>query len=161
MMRVESARFIRSLPFDGFGIGGEFGDNKKTMTAMLRWVIKELPEQKPRHLLGIGYLEDIPNIIAAGVDTFDCTLPTHAARHGTAFTSKGKIDIAKAIYLKDKNPLDPACACSVCATYSRSYLCHLLRAKEITPLRLLTSHNLYFFNTFVENMRDRMKRGLL
>ena len=160
-LRIESARFIRSLAFDGFGIGGEFGDNKATMMRMLNWVLKELPEEKPRHLLGIGYLEDIPKIIAAGVDTFDCTLPTHAARHGIAFTSKGRVDIMKSPYLKDKKPLDPSCDCAVCGTYTRSYLCHLMRAKEITPLRLLTIHNLYFFNTFVENMRNRIKRGLL
>ncbi|MDP3769618.1 MAG: tRNA guanosine(34) transglycosylase Tgt [Candidatus Sungbacteria bacterium] len=160
-LRIESARFIRSLPFDGFGIGGEFGDHKQTMTRMLNWVIKELPEQKPRHLLGIGYLEDIPKIIASGVDTFDCTLPTHAARHGIAFTSKGKIDILKSIHLKDTKPLDPRCECMVCSTYTRSYLCHLMRAKEITALRLLTSHNLYFFNTFVESMRTRIKQGKL
>ena len=160
-LRIESARFIRSLAFDGFGIGGEFGDNKATMIKMLNWVLKELPEKKPRHLLGIGYLDDIPKIIASGVDTFDCTLPTHAARHGVAFTSKGKIDILKSVYLKDKKPLDASCKCFVCGTYTRSYLCHLMRAKEITPLRLLTMHNLYFFNTFVESMRERVKRGLL
>ena len=160
-LRIESARYIRSLWFDGFGIGGEFGDNKATMAKMLDWVLRELPEEKPRHLLGIGYLDDIPKIIASGVDTFDCTLPTHAARHGAAFTSKGKIDILKSIYLKDKKPLDPSCACAVCGTYTRSYLCHLMRAKEITPLRLLTMHNLYFFNTFVESMRERVKRGLI
>lgn len=160
-LRIESARFIRSLPFDGFGIGGEFGDNKQTMIHMLNWTLKELPENKPRHLLGIGYLEDIPKIIASGVDTFDCTLPTHAARHGLAFTSKGKIDILKSIHLKDKKPLDPQCDCMVCTTYTRSYLCHLMRAKEITALRLLTTHNLYFFNTFVESMRTRIKQGKL
>ena len=160
-LRIESARYIRSLAFDGFGIGGEFGDHKATMIKMLDWVIKELPQEKPRHLLGIGYLEDIPKIIASGIDTFDCTLPTHAARHGVAFTSKGKIDIMKLVYLKDKKPIDTSCTCFVCGTYTRSYLCHLMRAKEITPLRLLTMHNLYFFNTFVESMRDRIKRGLL
>ena len=160
-LRTESARYIRSLPFDGFGIGGEFGDNKATMEKMLNWVLRELPEEKPRHLLGIGYVEDIPKIMAAGVDTFDCTLPTHAARHGVVFTSKGKIDIMKSQYLKDKKPLDPLCACFVCGTYTRSYLCHLMRAKEITPLRLLTIHNLFYFNTLVETMRERIKRGLL
>lgn len=160
-LRIESARFIRSLGFDGFGIGGEFGDHKTTMSNMLKWVVRELPEEKPRHLLGIGYLEDIPKIIVAGVDTFDCTLPTHAARHGAAFTSTGKVDIVKSRYLKDKKPLDPACDCFVCGTYTRSYLCHLMRAKEITPLRLLTMHNLYYFNTTVERIRDRIKRGLL
>jgi len=160
-LRIASSRFIRSLPFNGFGIGGEFGDQKTTMIKMLNWVVRELPEEKPRHLLGIGHLEDIPMIIAAGIDTFDCTLPTHAARHGVAFTSQGKIDILKSRYLKEKKPLDPRCKCFVCGTYARSYLCHLIRAKEITPLRLLTIHNLFYFNTFVEAMRERIKRGII
>ena len=159
-LRIASAQYIRSLAFDGFGVGGEFGDDKKTMMHMLNWVLRELPEEKPRHLLGIGYPDDIPKIIAAGVDTFDCTLPTHAARHGVAFTSKGKIDIAKSPFLKDKKPLDVTCKCFVCGTYTRSYLCHLFRAKEITPLRLLTMHNLFYFNTQVELIRKQITRGL-
>ncbi|MEK9195044.1 MAG: tRNA-guanine transglycosylase, partial [Patescibacteria group bacterium] len=122
---------------------------------------QELPEEKPRHLLGIGYLEDMPKIIAAGVDTFDCTLPTHAASHGTAFTKTGKIDILKSVYLKERKPLDASCECFVCGTYTRSYLCHLMRAKEITALRLLTFHNLYFFNTHVAALRERIKKGKL
>ncbi|MDP3778442.1 MAG: tRNA guanosine(34) transglycosylase Tgt [bacterium] len=160
-LRIESAQYIRSLDFDGFGIGGEFGDHKTTMTKMLNWVLRELPEEKPRHLLGIGYLEDMAKIISAGVDTFDCTLPTHGARHGIAFTSSGKVDIIKTIYLKDKKRLDSKCDCFVCTTYTRSYLSHLMRAKEITVLRLLTFHNLYFFNSFVENLRTQIKKGLL
>lgn len=160
-LRIESARYIRSLPFDGFGIGGEFGDHKATMTRMLDWVIQELPEEKPRHLLGIGYLEDMPKIIAAGVDTFDCTVPTHAARHGTAFTKTGKIDMLKSAYLKERKPLDATCKCFVCGTYTRSYLCHLMRAKEITALRLLTFHNLHFFNTYVAQLREQIKKGKL
>lgn len=160
-LRIESARFVQSLPFDGFGIGGEFGDNKATMMRMLNWVVRELPEEKPRHLLGIGYLEDMPKIIAAGVDTFDCTLPTHAARHGIAFTHVGKIDMMKTQYLKEKKPLNITCDCFVCGTYTRSYLCHLMRAKEITALRLLTFHNLYFFNTYVAELREQIKKGKL
>ncbi len=160
-LRIESARYIRSLPFDGFGIGGEFGDNKTTMTRMLLSVLQELPEEKPRHLLGIGYLEDMPKIIATGVDTFDCTLPTHAARHGTAFTKTGKLDMMKLRYLKEKKPLDATCDCFVCGTYTRSYISHLMRAKEITALRLLTSHNLHFFNAYVAQLREQIKRGKL
>ena len=100
-LRIQSARFIGSLPFDGFGIGGEFGDDKKIMMKMIDWVVGELPENKPRHLLGIGYLEDIPKIIKAGIDLFDCTLPTHYARRGIAFTSQGRLDLSKSVFLKD------------------------------------------------------------
>ncbi len=158
-LRIESARFIGSLPFDGFGIGGEFGDDKRIMIKMIDWVIKELPENKPRHLLGIGYLEDIPKIIRAGIDSFDCTLPTHYARRGFAFVTSGRLDLSKSIFLKDKNPLDKKCDCYVCQNYKRTYISHLFRAKEITGMKLLTFHNLYFFNNFVENIRAEIKKG--
>lgn len=158
-LRVQSAKFIGSLGFDGFGIGGEFGDDKKKMMAMLSWVVKELPEEKPRHLLGIGYLEDIPKIIKRGADLFDCNVPTHYARRGIAFVSSGKLDLRKARFLKDKRSLDGKCSCFVCRNYKRNYICHLLRAREITALKLLTFHNLYFFNSFVEKMRKDIKNN--
>ncbi len=158
-LRQQSAKFIGSLSFDGLGIGGEFGDNKKIMTQMLNWTIKELPPEKPRHLLGIGYLEDIPKIIKAGIDTFDCIVPTHYARRGIAFTSVGKLELLKKEFFKDKNPLDKKCDCFVCQNYKKNYISHLLRASEITALKLLTFHNLYFFNTFVEKIREGIKKG--
>ncbi len=164
-LRIESARFIGSLPFDGFGIGGEFGGSKAKMEKMLSWVIKELPEEKPRHLLGIGQLEDIPKIIKQGVDTFDCTIPTHYARHGYAFISKKsnvayeKLDMNKTKYSKDLSPLDKNCDCYVCKTYTRSYLHHLLKSKEITALKLLTFHNLFYFNEFVKKIRNEIKNN--
>ncbi len=158
-LRKESAQFIGSLPFDGFGIGGEFGDNKKIMVEMIDWVIKELPEEKPRHLLGIGRLEDIAKIIKAGVDTFDCIVPTRYARHGAAFTSEGKLDFAKTKFLKDKKPLDKNCSCFVCLNYRRNYIGHLFRAGEITALKLLTFHNLCFFNNEIAKIREKIKKG--
>ncbi|MFH1509882.1 MAG: tRNA guanosine(34) transglycosylase Tgt [Candidatus Nealsonbacteria bacterium] len=158
-LRKESARFIGSLPFDGFGIGGEFGDDKKTMIDMLKLSLSELPENKPRHLLGIGYLKDIPKIIKAGVDTFDCIVPTHYARRGIAFTSLGELDLNKKVFSEDKKSLDPKCSCFVCKNHTRGYIHHLFRAKEITGMKLLTFHNLHFFNSFVENIRKDIKRG--
>ncbi|PIT92803.1 MAG: tRNA guanosine(34) transglycosylase Tgt [Candidatus Harrisonbacteria bacterium CG10_big_fil_rev_8_21_14_0_10_42_17] len=160
-LRKESARYTGLLPFDGFGIGGEFGSKKSAMTMMIRWVLDELPSEKPRHLLGIGYLEDIPRIIKEGIDTFDCIVPTHFARHGYAFTSSGKLNLRQSTFLKDKKPLDAKCSCATCVNYSRGYIAHLLRAKEITPLTLLTFHNLHFFNTFVATVRNEIKRGKL
>lgn len=160
-LRIKSAKFFANLPFDGYGIGGEFGDEKKKMSQMIGWVTKELPFKKPRHLLGIGYLEDIPKIIKAGIDLFDCNVPTHYARRGIAFTSLGKLDLRKTQFLKDKTALDKKCSCSVCQNYTKSYICHLLKAGEITALRFLTFHNLYFFNTFVERLRKRIKSGKL
>ncbi len=156
-LRLESAQYIAGLPFDGFGIGGEFGNDKNQMLQMLDWIRDYLPEKKPRHLLGIGYPEDIPNVIRSGMDTFDCIVPTHYARHGTAFTSRGKLDMNKSKFLNDKNPIDKKCLCFVCQNYRRNYITHLLRAKEITALKLLTFHNLYFFNTLVENYRKAIK----
>ncbi|MDI6717567.1 MAG: tRNA guanosine(34) transglycosylase Tgt [Patescibacteria group bacterium] len=158
-LRVKSAKFIGSLPFDGFAVGGEFGGDKKMMLKILKWIFNELPENKPRHLLGIGFLEDIPKIIAQGVDTFDCTVPTNYARRGIAFTSKGKIDVFRGRFLKDNNSLDKKCSCQVCQNYTRSYISHLYKSQEITALRLLTEHNLYFFNSYVEKIRRDIKRG--
>jgi tRNA-guanine transglycosylase len=160
-LRMDSAKYISSLPFDGFGVGGEFGSNKKTMQRMLDWTLQELPTEKPRHLLGIGHLNDIPEIIKAGVDTFDCIVPTHYARHGTAFTNKGKLDLSKSKYFKDQKPIDSTCKCFVCANYRRSYITHLLRAKEITGLKLLTFHNLFFFNNYVSLLREDIKNDKL
>lgn len=158
-LRIESAEFVGKLPFAGFGIGGDVGDNRKEMLKMLDWVNPKLSANKPRHLLGIGYLEDIPEIIKKGVDTFDCIVPTHYARHGTAFTGEGKLDMAKTKFLTDKNSLDKKCKCFVCQNYRRDYISHLFRAKEITALKLLTFHNLYFFNSFIESLRQRIKDG--
>jgi len=160
-LRIESAKFISSLSFDGFGIGGEFGDDKKTMGKMLKVVLDNLPAEKPRHLLGIGHLEDIPEIMKAGMDTFDCIVPTHYARHGTAFSSDGRIDMKQSKFLKDKKPIDKKCDCYVCRDYTRSYISHLFKAGEITALKLLTFHNLYFFNSYIERLREDIKKGKL
>jgi queuine tRNA-ribosyltransferase/7-cyano-7-deazaguanine tRNA-ribosyltransferase len=160
-LRINSAKFIGNLGFDGFGIGGEFGDNKNQMKKMVEWVVDELPEKKPRHLLGVGYLKDMETIIKSGVDTFDCTVPTHYARHGIAFTSEGKLDLNKIKFLKKNEPLDKGCTCNVCLNYKKDYICHLLRAKEITALKLITFHNLCYFNEFVENIRQKIKKGTI
>jgi len=158
-LRKESAKFIGSLPFDGFGIGGEFGADKKEMGTMLGWVINELPEKKPRHLLGVGYLEDLETIIKAGIDTFDCTVPTHYARRGIAFTSEGKLNLKQTKFLKKREPLDKNCTCEVCLNYKKDYICHLLKAGELTALKLLTFHNLWYFNTVIEEIRGKIKKG--
>lgn len=160
-LRGESAKFIASQPFDGFGIGGEFGDDKKIMVDMLKLVNSILPEDKPRHLLGIGHLDDLEKIIEAGADTFDCITPTHYARHGVAFTSQGTIKLKgkNPDYTNDFSHLDEKCDCFVCQNYSKSYLVHLLRAYEITPLVLLTYHNLFFFNRCIAKIRSEIKKG--
>lgn len=158
-LRRQSAQVIGAMEFDGFGIGGEYGDDKQTMVDMLTLVTQELPEEKPRHLLGIGHPEDFKPVIEAGADTFDCIVPTHYARHGTAFTRQGRLDLKKTELLSDQEPLDSACACSVCGQYKRSYIAHLFRAKEITALKLLTFHNLFYFNELAANLREDIKNG--
>ncbi|MBM3281599.1 MAG: tRNA guanosine(34) transglycosylase Tgt [Candidatus Harrisonbacteria bacterium] len=161
-LREESARHIASLGFDGFGIGGEFGADKETMRQMIETVVTHLPEEKPRHLLGIGYPEDIPIAIAAGVDTFDCIVPTHFARHGVAFTAVGKLDLNKTVHLKDASVIEAGCGCATCAAgYSKGYITHLLRAKEILGFTLITMHNLHYFNMLVAGYREKIKNGEL
>ncbi len=169
-LREESARAINAMEgFDGFGIGGDLGESRTGTKNILKWVMPLLDEGKPRHLLGMGHIEDIENIMAGGADTFDCTVPTHYARHGIAFVSKGtkgavrgRLDFSKAPLLTSKDPLDRACGCPVCqGGYRRGYLAHLIRANEITGGALITLHNLWFFNDYVAKLRERIRKGLL
>lgn len=160
-LREESARYISSLGFDGFGIGGDLGESKAMMKKIIDWTVPLLDPKKPRHLLGIGYLGDIEPIVKSGIDLFDCTVPTHYGRRGTAFTSSGKLDLNGAEFLKDQKSLDKKCLCFVCQSYRRSYIAHLTRAGEITGMKLLTFHNLHFFNSFVEEIRAGIKKGKL
>lgn len=161
-IRRYSAEFINYLDFDGFGIGGDFGP-AKTTSEILKITLPYLKESKPRHLLGVGHLDDMEEVIKCGVDLFDCTVPTHYARHGVAFVGAGKswkkLDLRQSAFLKDKKPLDDKCSCFTCRNYKRNYISHLLKAGEITPLKLLTFHNLYFFNSFVEKIRNKIKEG--
>jgi queuine tRNA-ribosyltransferase/7-cyano-7-deazaguanine tRNA-ribosyltransferase len=160
-LRKESARAIAAMGdgFAGYGIGGDIGEFKIGPSMVLEWVVPLLDPRKPRHLLGIGDIDDMESIIKSGADTFDCTIPTHYARRGVAFTARGKINFKKATLLHDKNPIDRTCVCVACAKYSRSYIAHLVRANEITGGALLTFHNLYFFNTYVERLREKIKKG--
>jgi queuine tRNA-ribosyltransferase len=160
-LRKASARYIANLDFDGYGIGGDLGESKTGTATVLQWVIPLLNQQKPRHLLGIGHVEDLELIVKGGADTFDCTVPTHYARRGIAFTSKGRVDFSKTALLKDKGPIDRACECLVCQKYMRAYIAHLIRSNEITGGALLTFHNLFFFNTYVERLREKIKKGII
>ncbi len=160
-LREKASRYLDTLDFAGYGIGGDLGESRKTMDDILSWTIPNLRESRPRHMLGIGYLEDMEIIIKRGIDTFDCTVPTHFARRGAAFTSHGKLDMKQSRYLTDKDPLDKKCKCPTCQIYKRNYICHLFRGDEITAMRLVTVHNLFYFNTYVENIRQKIKDGKL
>ncbi len=160
-LRQASARFIGAMPFDGFGIGGDLGRTKEDMRKILDWTVPYLPDEKPRHLLGVGHLEDIPRIIRSGIDLFDCTVPTHMARRGVAYTSAGKIDLTHAGCRTDNRALDARCDCNACASHSRAYLAHLFRAGETSGPTLVTMHNLTFFNRYVARLREKIAAGRL
>lgn len=156
-LRKKSAEYISSLGFDGFGIGGSFA--KEDMETAVKWVNEILPEDKPRHLLGIGEPEDLFMGVENGVDLFDCVAPTRNGRGGTLYTHQGKVNIRNAEFREDTRPLDEECGCSVCENYSRAYLCHLFRAHEMLGGTLGSIHNLYFIINLVKKMRQAILDG--
>jgi len=157
-LRAESAGFLTSLDFDGYGIGGlSVGETKAEMHAMLDVLHPLLPHHKPRYLMGVGSPEDLFECIARGVDQFDCVLPTRIARNGAVFTSQGRLNLRNARFTKDPAPIEEGCTCYTCRTFTRAYLRHLVIAKEITGLRLTTLHNLHFM---LETMR-RIRQSIL
>ncbi len=156
-LRTTSAEYIGSLAFHGFGIGGSFG--KKEMLDVLNWTIPLLPENKPRHLLGIGLVEDIFDAVARGIDTFDCVEPTRLGRHGTLLTASGRMRISAAKFRADKKPAENGCPCELCAKYSRAYLHHLFRADEMLGPRLATIHNLTFMHRLMAEIRKNIASG--
>jgi queuine tRNA-ribosyltransferase len=156
-LRKKSAEYISSLDFDGFGIGGSFA--KEDMETAVKWVNEILPEDKPRHLLGIGEPEDLIMGVENGVDLFDCVAPTRNGRGGTLYTHAGKVNIRNAQFREDTGPLDPECGCSVCKNYSRAYLCHLYRAHEMLGGTLGSMHNLYFIINLVKRLRQAILDG--
>lgn len=156
-LRKESARTIGEMDFDGFGIGGSF--NKEDMGTAVRWVNEILPESKPRHLLGIGEPEDLLLGIQNGIDTFDCVVPTRLGRNGTLYTKNGKLSIKNAEFRKDFSPIEEGCSCYTCQNYTRAYLAHLFRAKEMFAGTLASLHNLYFLTNLVEGARKAILDG--
>ncbi|MBI1975460.1 MAG: tRNA guanosine(34) transglycosylase Tgt [Candidatus Vogelbacteria bacterium] len=160
-LRETSAKVIRALGFAGYGIGGDLGASKTISRNVLEWTVPHLDPLRPRHILGIGHPDDLPAIISGGADTFDCTAPTQYARHGVAFTSRGRIDLRKKALLGSRAPLDPRCHCITCAGYTRGYIAHLYRANELLGLRLVTLHNLTHFNTLVSRLRAAILEGRL
>ncbi len=154
-LREESAKFITSLPFDGIAVGGEsIGFNMEATKTTLDWLAPLLPENKPRYTMGVGYQpQDFADVVSRGADMFDCVSPTRMARNGALFTSAGKINILNAQFAEDTLPLDESCVCHTCKNYSRAYLHHLFKAKELAAFRLGTIHNLHFFLQYMRDMR--------
>ena len=153
--REKSAKELCALDYDGFAIGGlSVGEANKDMYDTVEWTTQFMPKDKPRYLMGVGTPEDLVENVARGVDMFDCVMPTRNARNGTLFTSFGKINIKGAKFKEDERALDSECECMVCQRYSRAYLSHLYRAKELTYLRLGTIHNLYYYQNLMKQMRE-------
>jgi len=156
-LRVESARELADMDFDGYGIGGSF--SKDDILGILDKVNSALPPEKPRHLLGIGEPEDIFIGTAAGIDTFDCVLPTRNGRTGGVYTTRGKIQLPNAEYRGDFSPLSENCACPVCQTHTRAYVHHLFRSKEMLGPVLASMHNLYFLTDLTRRIREALING--
>ena len=156
-LRKKSAEYISSLPFDGFGIGGSY--TKEHMELTTRLVNEILPENKPRHLLGIGEPEDLFMGVENGVDLFDCVAPTRNARNGTLYTKEGKINIMNSEYRNDFSPITEDCRCYLCQNYTRAYLSHLFHGKEMLAATLATMHNLYFVINLVKKIRQSILDG--
>lgn len=153
--REKSAKELCAMDFDGFAIGGlSVGEVNTEMYDTVEWTTQFMPTDKPRYLMGVGTPEDLVENVSRGVDMFDCVMPTRNARNGTLFTSFGKVTIKAKQYETDALPIDPECNCMVCQNYSRSYLRHLFRSREITYFRLATIHNLYYYLDLMKQMRE-------
>jgi queuine tRNA-ribosyltransferase len=159
-LRREQAQAFRELNFDGYCLGGlSVGEDKETMLAMVEATAPELPEDKPRYLMGVGTPEDLVEAAARGVDMFDCVLPTRNGRNGMAFTAAGKVVVKNAAYAQDPRPLEEDCGCYACRHYSRAYLRHLYLSREILCYRLLTLHNLYYYLHLMADLRAAVAAG--
>lgn len=159
-IRIEHAKRISELELDGYALGGlAVGESHEEMYHIIEETVPYLPEDKPTYLMGVGTPENILEAVERGVDFFDCVYPARNGRHGHAYTNHGKMNLLNAKYELDDRPLDETCDCPVCKTYSRAYIRHLLKAKEMLGLRLMVTHNLYFYNTLMEEIRDAIEKG--
>ena len=153
-LRQKSAEFVSSLDMPGIAIGGlSVGEPPAEFTKFLNYTVQYLPEDKPKYVMGIGTPEYILDAVAAGIDMFDCVLPTRNARNGSYFTKRGMLSIKQERFIHDFGPVDPECNCKVCRTYSRSYLRHLFKEQEILSSILASYHNLYFLNEMLKEIR--------
>lgn len=160
-LREKAARDLVALDFDGYAIGGvSVGESEQEMLQAVAWTAPLLPEHKPRYTMGVGTPPQLLEMISLGVDMFDCVLPTRVARNGAAFTTRGLINLRNKQYEFDEREIDPhGGTCSACAGFSRAYLRHLIKAKEILGLRLLTLHNLHFYLTLMQQVRTHLEAG--
>ncbi|MDE7251773.1 MAG: tRNA guanosine(34) transglycosylase Tgt [Acetatifactor sp.] len=159
-IRVEHAKRIAEMDLDGYAIGGlAVGETHEEMYHILDEVVPWLPKEKPTYLMGVGTPANILEGVERGVDFFDCVYPTRNGRHGHLYTNHGKINLFNAKYELDDSPIEEGCGCPACRRYSRAYIRHLLKAKEMLGMRLCVLHNLYFYNTMMEEIRDALDAG--
>ncbi|MCL2421292.1 MAG: tRNA guanosine(34) transglycosylase Tgt [Defluviitaleaceae bacterium] len=159
-IRIAHAKEISELNLDGYAIGGlAVGETHSEMYRVLEAVVPHLPQDKPTYLMGVGTPENLLESIDRGIDFFDCVLPARNGRHGHVYTSQGKLNFFNAKHERDDSPLDPLCGCQVCRTFSRAYIRHLFKAKEMLAMRLCVLHNLYFYNHLMADVRDALAHG--
>ncbi|MBP5223173.1 MAG: tRNA guanosine(34) transglycosylase Tgt, partial [Lachnospiraceae bacterium] len=159
-IRIEHAKRISEFDLDGYAVGGlAVGESHEEMYHVREEVVPYLPENKPTYLMGVGTPANILEAVERGVDFFDCVYPTRNGRHGHLYTNHGKINLFNAKYELDSRPIEEGCGCPTCRRYSRAYVRHLLKAKEMLGMRLCVLHNLYFYNTMMEEIRDALDRG--
>ena len=157
-IRIEHAKRISEMELDGYAIGGlAVGESHAEMYRILDEVVPYLPEEKPTYLMGVGTPENILEAVERGVVFFDCVLPARNGRHAHVYTNKGKLNLLNAKYEKDDSPIDDTCGCPACRRYSRAYIRHLFKAKEMLAMRLCVMHNLYFFNSMMEEIRQAIE----
>ncbi|WP_454797120.1 tRNA guanosine(34) transglycosylase Tgt [Novosphingobium lindaniclasticum] len=159
-LRKASADALTDIGFDGYAIGGlAVGEGQEAMFATLEFAPGQLPADRPRYLMGVGKPDDLVGAVERGVDMFDCVLPSRSGRNGQAFTWNGPLNLRNARHAEDNNPLDDRCKCPTCATYSRAYLHHLVKAGEILGSMLMTEHNISFYQQLMQGMRDAIAAG--
>jgi len=155
-LREKSCNFLRKLPFDGFAIGGSMGKSKVEMVSMLTSLLPKLPDHAPNHLLGIADLESLKSCVPLGIDTFDSSYPTKAARHGTLLTKEGGMKIVRGRHSVEFQPIEEGCSCYTCQNYTRAYIHHLFKAKELTSMTLASIHNLHFMVELMKSYRNNI-----
>jgi queuine tRNA-ribosyltransferase len=159
-LRIEHAKRISEFDLDGYAIGGlAVGESHEEMYHIIEKTVPYLPEDRPVYLMGVGTPANILEAVERGVDFFDCVYPARNGRHGHAYTNHGKMNLMNAKYELDSEPIEPGCNCPTCRHYSRAYIRHLLKAKEMLGLRLLVTHNLYFYNKMMEEIRQAIEKG--
>lgn len=159
-IRVDHAKRIAEMEMDGYAVGGlAVGESHQEMYYILEETVPHLPVDKPTYLMGVGTPANILEGVERGVDFFDCVYPSRNGRHGHLYTNQGKINLFNAKYELDQRPIEEGCGCPACQRYSRAYIRHLLKAKEMLGMRLCVLHNLYFYNTMMTEIRDALDRG--